>query len=111
MSQLARAYSSKTRTLVITTSAIFLTLQVISLVGSVVFYLFASSTQYRDLVAQNVLTVLYSRHEWQWMRREQVLEVIILSSSVPFTVHTCDTRRVSYYIKVWNFRAQFNIIW
>ena len=81
MSQLARANNAKIRSLVLVMSAIFLTLQVISLAGTVVFYLLASSTQYRDLVAKNILTALYPRHQWKWLRREQVLEVIILSRS------------------------------
>lgn len=81
MSQLARANNAKIRSLVLVMSAIFLTLQVISLAGTVVFYLLASSTQYRDLVAKNILTALYPRHQWKWLRREQVLEYHILIAS------------------------------
>ena len=74
-----RVSNDKIKSWVIATSAVFLTLQVLSLTGTVVFYLFASSAQFRDIVANNVLTKLYPRNQWDWLRRERVLEVSELS--------------------------------
>ena len=70
-----RVSNDKIKSWVIGTSAVFLTLQVLSLTGTIVFYLFASSAQFRDIVANTVLTKLYPRNQWDWLRRERVLEV------------------------------------
>jgi hypothetical protein len=57
-------------------SSIFVTAQVFALAGTVVFYLYASTAEYRDHLSKAIFTNLYHRYQWRWLRRSKALEVI-----------------------------------
>ena len=46
-------------------------------VGTFIFYWFAQSPEYRDYLAKPIITTLYHRYQWRWLRKEQALEVIL----------------------------------
>ncbi len=47
-------------------------------IGSLIFYWFAQSDQFRDEIAKPVITSLYHRYQWRWLRKEHALEVIFI---------------------------------
>ena len=46
--------------------------------GTMVFYWFAQSEQYRDFLAKPIITSLYHRYQWRWLRKEHALEVFLV---------------------------------
>merc|ERR1712051_440265 len=69
---------SKVKSCVIVFSSIFLTLQILAFIGTIVFYLFASSFQYRDKVADIFINYLYPQVQRKWLKRERALEFHII---------------------------------
>jgi hypothetical protein len=69
------ATNTNVKSWVISMTSVFLTLQVLGLAGTTVFYLFASSDKYRDDLARPIMRALYHRHQWDWLRGEHALEV------------------------------------
>lgn len=59
-----------------------MTLQIVALVGTTLFYLFAATgdERTRDRLAKIVITTLYDRHQWRWLRDTKALEFHILIS-------------------------------
>ena len=56
--------TTSVRQCVLLTTSLILTLQVIALAGSIVFYLYASSEAYRDALSRAVFTSLYHKYQW-----------------------------------------------
>lgn len=63
-------------------TSIFLTIQTIGFIGTIVFYMFASTGEERtrDRLAKLFITNLYDRHQWRWLRQSRALEMHILIS-------------------------------
>ena len=70
--------NARVKTLVVTSTSVFLSIQIIAFLATIVFYLFASSNRYRDEIAQLFIEALYPKHERLWHRRERSLEVKVL---------------------------------
>ena len=60
---------------VLVLTSLVMTIQFFALMGSIVFYLYASSETYRDSIAREVITTLYHRYHWRWLRRTRALQV------------------------------------
>ena len=67
--------NEKIKSCVVVFSALFLTLQIIVFVATIVFYLFASSFRYREEIARIFLTFFYPKLQREWLRGERALEV------------------------------------
>ena len=67
--------NGKIKSCVVVFSSLFLTLQIVVFVATILFYLFASSFRYRDDIAEIFLTFLYPAIQRPWLRRERALEV------------------------------------
>ncbi len=52
--------------------------------GTMVFYWFAQSEQYRDFLAKPIITSLYHRYQWRWLRKEHALEVFLVGFNIFF---------------------------
>ena len=63
-------------------SSIFLTLQIAGFIGTVVFYLYASTGEERtrNRLARMFMTNLYDRHQHRWLRDSRAFEMHILIS-------------------------------
>ena len=72
------ASNKKIKKWVIIASLWYLTWQLIGLVGTVVFYLFASSVEYSSKINASVLKALYPKEQWDWLRGQRAVEVITL---------------------------------
>ena len=64
---------------VLVVSSIVLTTQLFALVASVVFYLYAATGEERtrNTLARAVITRLYPREQWRWLRETRALEASI----------------------------------
>ena len=67
--------NTNVRQCVLLVTSLILTLQVIGLACSIVFYLYASSETYRDALSRAIFTSLYHKYQWKWLRRSRALEV------------------------------------
>lgn len=60
---------------VLVATSVALSAQIVSLVASFAFFLFASSEVYRKTLAVFVVEALYSPYQEKWYRRSRALEV------------------------------------
>ena len=67
--------NAKVKSCVIVSSSVFLIIQIVAFVATIVFYLFASSLKYRDEIANLFLHFLYPEEQRDWLRGERALEV------------------------------------
>ncbi len=61
-------------------TSLLLTAQIFSLAATVVLYLYANRPETRDTLARAIITTLYHREDWRWMRRGGSLQFHILVS-------------------------------
>ncbi len=63
------------RRCVLVFSSLFLTVQILALAATVVFYLYACSEAFKDVLAREIFTRLYPRTLWRTLRRNNALQV------------------------------------
>ncbi len=56
-------------------TSLMLTLQIVSLAGTIVFFLYAKRADTKEVIARSIITTLYHREDWKWMRRTGALQV------------------------------------
>ena len=54
--------------------------------GTMIFYWFAQSDQYRDILAKPIITSLYHRYQWRWLRKEHAMEVFLFKCRLLWSV-------------------------
>lgn len=72
---MAQRPGAKVRRGVAITSSVMLVLQIISVMGTAIFYWFASTDGTRYYLSRAVFTALYHQEDWPHLKRQQALEV------------------------------------
>ena len=60
---------------VLVVSTIVLTLQIVGFFLTIIFFLYAGKEAYRNRLSRAIFTTLYEQKHWNWLRRENSLEV------------------------------------
>ena len=71
----SRRANAKVRKLVIVQTSVFLTVQILAFLGTIAFYLMATSKFYRDEITRYVLVNLYPEYRHVSLRNERAIEV------------------------------------
>ena len=79
---MARGPVAKARRGVIIATMVMLVIQIIGFFSTCIFYWFASSDGTRYYLSRAVFTALYHREDWPYLKRQQALEVNIITSYI-----------------------------